>query len=331
MQEQSYFVCCSTFIFFKKITKQKGVLYSYSCLYISIFDQLWSFNLYNTKKDFVIMRCAVLNWLFFIYLYNTFFANNCEYHVNPKYWYNFWQFILFCTFKSKIVIILNFGANVIYWPVCVAKSVKLLEYIQTNGVTHKNKSYKKTQKHLEFKLLFLNLKKNLKKKNFFYQSNKIGFSVVIYKVLNYIRFFINIKAKNYFVLFIRKQRTFNKGRYSRNRQIYRTGTYWCFYINILAVFGLNFVFYKFTINFLQYWWFFFLFIFCAVFSYFIKSSLYSYFHSVKNTIHYMPKGKIVKLFTIVLSWETFESLCNLPIYQMMNFGNIITEEWLSYI
>jgi len=38
--------------------------------------------------------------------------------------------------------------------------------------------------------------------------------------------------------FLRKNRTFNKGRFSRNRQIYRTGVYFCFYINILTFYAL---------------------------------------------------------------------------------------------
>jgi hypothetical protein len=35
----------------------------------------------------------------------------------------------------------------------------------------------------------------------------------------------NLKNFNFF--YIRKNRIFNKGRYSRNRQLYRTGVYWC--------------------------------------------------------------------------------------------------------
>lgn len=38
--------------------------------------------------------------------------------------------------------------------------------------------------------------------------------------------------------FIRKSKNFNKGRYSRNRQVYRTGVYMCFYINVIALYLL---------------------------------------------------------------------------------------------
>jgi len=50
-------------------------------------------------------------------------------------------------------------------------------------------------------------------------------------------------------LFIRKNKIFNKGRYSRNRQLYRTGVYWCLWLNIIAVFGLYYYFYRFVFNF----------------------------------------------------------------------------------
>jgi hypothetical protein len=56
------------------------------------------------------------------------------------------------------------------------------------------------------------------------------------------------------ILFLRKNKVFNKGRYSRNRQYYRTGVYWCLYINIIAVIGIYFWFYRFNMNFGYLWW-----------------------------------------------------------------------------
>lgn len=56
------------------------------------------------------------------------------------------------------------------------------------------------------------------------------------------------------ILFLRKSKVFNKGRYSRNRQFYRTGVYWCLYINIIAIVGLYFWFYRFVMNFGYLWW-----------------------------------------------------------------------------
>lgn len=54
---------------------------------------------------------------------------------------------------------------------------------------------------------------------------------------------------NMICLFLRKNKVFNKGRYSRNRQLYRTGVYWCLWLNIINVFGLYYYFYRFVFNF----------------------------------------------------------------------------------
>lgn len=48
---------------------------------------------------------------------------------------------------------------------------------------------------------------------------------------------------------IRKTKSFNKSRYSRNRQYYRTGVYWCLWLNIILVFALYYAFYRYTLKF----------------------------------------------------------------------------------
>lgn len=119
-----------------------------------------------------------------------------------------------------------------------------------------------------------NLKKNLynKKNQFNIKLNKIENT---YKTVNILQFlnkttntvkssivkfsstsiakFINNNT-DYSVYFLRKNKSFNKGRYSRNRQNYRTGVYWCLYINVIALFGLYYTFYRFTFNFGYLWW-----------------------------------------------------------------------------
>ncbi len=84
------------------------------------------------------------------------------------------------------------------------------------------------------------------------------------------------------VLYLRKTKVFNKGRYSRNRQFYRTGVYWCLYINIIAVIGMYFWFYRFVMNFGYLWWLFYL-------------SLASFV--VAKTIHF-------RLYTIMGLWNS---------------------------
>jgi sterol desaturase/sphingolipid hydroxylase (fatty acid hydroxylase superfamily) len=154
---------------------------------------------------------------------------------------------------------------------------------------------------------------------------------VVFGVNNLAKLFYNIKKQRHLIYFIRKQKSFNKGRYSRNRQIYRTGTYWCFYVNIVAVLGLNFLFYKFTINFLQYWWFFFGCLFICVLVYFCRSSFQTYIALCCSIIEYMSKGDLVYFLIEWLPFETFESLRNSPMYPLMDFEDTIIDSWLDYI
>ncbi len=89
-----------------------------------------------------------------------------------------------------------------------------------------------------------------------------------------------LEAKKNFndFFFLRKTKIFNKGRYSRNRQIYRTGVYLCLYINILAIYAIYFLFYRFTFNFGFIWFFLFLGVFSFFFSRFFK---YNFFQNLK--------------------------------------------------
>jgi len=82
-------------------------------------------------------------------------------------------------------------------------------------------------------------------------------------------------VSQYNILYLRKPKVFNKGRYSRNRQYYRTGVYWCLYINIIAVIGIYFWFYRFTMNFGYLWWLLFIFIASFIVPKTIKYRLYN--------------------------------------------------------
>lgn len=54
--------------------------------------------------------------------------------------------------------------------------------------------------------------------------------------------------------FLRKNKVYNKGRYSRCRQNYRTGVYMCMYLSVISIFGLYYWFYRFSFNFTYLWW-----------------------------------------------------------------------------
>jgi hypothetical protein len=54
--------------------------------------------------------------------------------------------------------------------------------------------------------------------------------------------------------YLRKNKVYNKGRYSRCRQNYRTGVYMCMYLSVVTIMGLYYWFYKFSFNFSYLWW-----------------------------------------------------------------------------
>lgn len=73
--------------------------------------------------------------------------------------------------------------------------------------------------------------------------------------------YLSVSSLNDFEFqFLRKNKVYNKGRYSRTRQNYRTGVYMCMYLSVVSIFGLYYWFYKFSFNFTYLWWFFIAFI-----------------------------------------------------------------------
>ena len=67
--------------------------------------------------------------------------------------------------------------------------------------------------------------------------------------------FLNVsQLDNFEFQFLRKNKVYNKGRYSRCRQNYRTGVYMCLYLSVVSIFGLYYWFYKFSFNFTYLWW-----------------------------------------------------------------------------
>lgn len=113
--------------------------------------------------------------------------------------------------------------------------------------------------------------------------------------------FIDIsKIDNFIVFYLRKIKIFNKGRYSRNRQTYRTGFYWCLWLNIFVVYGLHFVFYRFTFTFGYLWLFLFIFFASFVFSRALKYNLITYNSVVTEILEFFNFLKFLFLFASVL-------------------------------
>lgn len=101
---------------------------------------------------------------------------------------------------------------------------------------------------------------------------------------------------------LRKTKSFNKSRYSRNRQYYRTGVFLCLWANIILVMGGYYFFYRLTLKF-TYVWPIMLSLFILVFiSYFSKNYIYGFYKVVVNTfcsISFILMVNVLKIITLL--------------------------------
>jgi len=283
--------------------------------------QLSNLNILH-KQYFFLKNAGFLDFLIFykLYfkkyfnLYSSFFYKNYNFYNNIKLVF-FFNYIFNKTKKSLVIYNLNVFND---WY----KYNFNLNFVKNinNKKIYKNWFFLKI-KFFKYEKLFL---KNLKQKyNNIYFFNLITSDLKI-KINNKwdqilkkhykIRFsessiskYININSiKNYKINYIRKNRIFNKSRYSRNRQLYRTGVYWCLWLNVLVVYGLFFVFYRFTFNFGYFWWGLLFLFYSTIFSRIIKYNFYNIFflyNEFNNLIFwygYMFKS-LIRSFIIVFN------------------------------
>lgn len=98
-------------------------------------------------------------------------------------------------------------------------------------------------------------------KYLFLQDNKVKLNISTNRILNIPKSTNSSIYKNIGLFdcnsvefqFLRKNKVYNKGRYSRCRQNYRTGVYLCMYLSVVSIFGLYYWFFKFSFNFSYLW------------------------------------------------------------------------------
>ena len=141
--------------------------------------------------------------------------------------YSFYRFLIYLVCKK--ILLLNYKSIkklIAIWPKMFYTNAILFDIADTEKHDFVNckvlefKKKEKTVDSFEFtKLKNFKLKKiKLKKINV---KNTIK-NLILNSVENNLRFFLKKKST---IFFLRKQKCFNKGRYSRNRQLYRTGVY----------------------------------------------------------------------------------------------------------
>ena len=178
--------------------------------------------------------------------------------------------------------------------------------------------------NIEFNAVFLDSLKNI---------YNISFSAS-----NIVKYISDYSVNNSVILYLRRNKIFNKSRYSRNRQTYRTGAYWCLYVNIIAVVAFYFWFYKFTMNFGYLWWLLYIFIL----SFFLSRALKHRFYNPLNIlIEFIAGFKWLILILLILiepiililsgikNWLYLTILIKL--YQINNFSKIFKEVKLNLL
>ena len=275
------------FIFFKKNNFFKKVNFVEFVILQKLFFKKY-FNLLdkNFFKNLDILNLIKLNFLFYYFNKNNFNRKNYKFNLN---YYSDWYSFLFNNFNKFEKI--NFDKTDL-----INLKKKRIKYIRSAikayTKAYKFNSLKAFKKNNFFRNLFIYINYNLVELNssFF---KKINFNTIFFKdIYNNlpIRFsnssvnkYINFSnISNYSFFYLRKNKIFNKSRYSRNRQLYRTGVYWCLWLNILAVYALYFLFYRFTFNFGYLWFGLALLIFSTIFSRVLKYKFYNLYILVKE-------------------------------------------------
>lgn len=225
----------------------------FQSFFIKKYYNLYSFLFFDTFK---LNNLVKLNWVFF-FIIPDFKKLLILFDINKMDdWYK-----LNFSLKPEVTKIKNYTVN--FWTNREYKRLKKAKhdyflkvykiynsnYFKKNLVNFMKTKYKSIL-YASFKNLYLfkfKLSNNLVSE-YFLSKYPIRFSE------SSVNKYINLKNLNsYNFFFLRKNRIFNKSRYSRNRQLYRTGVYWCLWLNIIIVYGLFFLFYRFTFNFGYVW------------------------------------------------------------------------------
>lgn len=93
----------------------------------------------------------------------------------------------------------------------------------------------------------------IKKKDKTFKKNKELLLEPNYSNTSFNKYLNLSYIKNFNFQFLRKNRVYNKGRYSRTRQNYRTGVYMCMYLSVISILGLYYTFFGFVFNFSYLW------------------------------------------------------------------------------
>lgn len=275
------------YIFFCKLLKLDKSIFTFVFNKLDEFFNFYntiSLLLKNTKENNLSNRNTNIN---FKDIYNevTFYSNkDIKLNINRN---TFDTSSIFCLLNNKLL------TSLAVYSYSLNYFISLTPYHKSTNIKKVNLSYfsnkvsllntkfnvfseiKSTKSYLIYKKkLFTNSKISVTiSEKFNTAVNKTW--LIKFSPSNFIKYIDYLNINTYNILYLRKAKVFNKGRYSRNRQYYRTGVYWCLYVNIIAVVGIYFWFYRFTMNFGYLWWLLFAFIASFIVPKAVKYRLYN--------------------------------------------------------
>lgn len=300
-----------------------------------------------------------LNWLFYIYLYKAVNFFNIK---NPRHSIKFYRIYDLSKYSDWYEYNFNNKSQIFN----MKKNSKILYKLAPYNL----EKLENTEEDLNFikfiKLKLMYTKKIFKKYNLFYKKNIFNFVNVYNTKINFYNIYVNkilfkknwlfllkknfiirysetslskfIKldnVKNYLIFYIRKNKIFNKGRYSRNRQLYRTGVYWCLWLNIILVYGLYFLFYRFTFNFGYFWWGLLILFYSTIFSKVVKYNFYNIFYLKDEFINFFKWAGIflknIKRFLIELIYFYTKNNYRLKFFDKNFFYKYVFNKFYSKI
>ena len=299
-------------LFFKKHINSYDTVYLDHLIFL-IIQKIFYKRYYNLCssiyfKNFNENNLVKLNWIFYLFLNNS--NKKCIIYDLSKYsdWYDF-------NFKKN-------KTNILKKIQIDKKKKKLFDKFRQDDIKYLTKIY--LHYNTFFKKINFQLGKTYKNifllnfKFFNFKKIKLNLNsswVNSLKVFYPIRFsetsiskHIELNnIKNYLFFYIRKNRIFNKGRYSRNRQLYRTGVYWCLWLNIILVYGLYFLFYRFTFNFGYFWWGLLVLFYSTIFSRAIKYNFYNIYKILLEFFNFIKWFGFIfrSLFTDLIDFVIF--------------------------
>jgi len=323
-------------IFFNRILKFNSKLFN--LIFLKIGKLLDFFTFKNTNKSNLNINVSYINYkdLYSSYLFFSKYFNVSYLNLNSS----FFNILIFFTLSKKFFNNFNFSfiiGNFLFFIFFkkldknrLVKKINLSNFaniIKIKGINYNNSIilFSNSNKNLfnNFKTLYVNDKFNLITISNNFKNSVVSLWNIKYAPSNFLKYVNLENISVYNILYLRKNKVFNKGRYSRNRQYYRTGVYWCLYVNIIAVIGIYFWFYRFTMNFGYLWWLLFLFIFSFVAPKTIKYRFYNVnilINSISNDILWLSSivNSLISMFIKYLSF--FYSYLNKSVFSLNFFG-----------